>query len=166
MSRGFTFRTTTGLIVGAYAVIAAVLVVGAGRDLGQVVGAYAPQVSWLMQGTTDARVEALLGAGRPETASLYAFVVAISWSMISALTAAGFAWGVLNKGATELGVDKAMNYLTALAGLYARDLHRDRPARAASQHPAGRAARHSRRLVRDDDPKRRDPGAHRRADRA
>jgi hypothetical protein len=119
MSRGFTFRTTTGLIVGAYAVIAAVLVVGAGRDLGQVVGAYAPQVSWLMQGTTDARVEALLGAGRPETASLYAFVVAISWSMISALTAAGFAWGVLNKGATELGVDKAMNYLTALAGLYA-----------------------------------------------
>lgn len=118
-SREFSFRTVTALMVAAFAVIALVLVVGVGRDLLRPVYGMAPQVSWLMNETTVARVGALNDAGRPETAALYALLAALSWSLIVAMSAGSFVWGVMNKGETVLGLDKSLGYLTALAGLYA-----------------------------------------------
>lgn len=119
MSRGITFKTSTTFTVAAYAIIACVLVYALGHDLMRQVPNLAPQVSWLMPETSQVRIAALRAAGRPEIAALYALLAAVSWSMIVALAAGGFTWGVLNKGATVIGVDKALNYLTALAGLYA-----------------------------------------------
>ena len=119
MSQGFSFRVGTALIVGAYAAIMSVLVFGVGRDLWQAVGHYEPQVSWLMSETTVARVAALKMAGHPGAAALYALTASLSWALIGALTAGGFAWGVVHKGAAALGVAKALNYLTAIAALYA-----------------------------------------------
>jgi hypothetical protein len=119
MSHGLSFRAGTALIVGAFAVVAGVLVIGAGRDLEQMVADHAPQVSWMMPETTSVRLAALQAAGRPETAALYSLLVAMSWALISALAAGGFAWGVLNKGDTVLGVDKALSYLAAISALYA-----------------------------------------------
>ncbi len=116
---GLSFRASTGMIALGYAVIAAVLVLALGSHLEQAVPGYVPQVSWLMRETTAIRMAALRAAGRPETAALYAYVAALSWSTVAALTAGGFAWGVMNKGDTALGVDKALNYLTAIAVLYA-----------------------------------------------
>lgn len=118
MSRGLSFRASTALIVTGFSVIAAVLVLGLGHDLWRSVPDMAPQVSWLMPETTPVRVAALKADGRAGTAGLYALMVALSWGLIGALTAGGFAWGVMNKGATVLGVDKALGYLTALAFLY------------------------------------------------
>jgi hypothetical protein len=114
-----SFRAVTALSVGAYAVLLAVLVAGVGHDLTSPVPGLGPQVTWLMPQTTDVRIAALLAAGRDETAALYALVAALSWGLIGALLAGGFAWGVLAKGATVLGLDKALGYLTALAALYA-----------------------------------------------
>jgi hypothetical protein len=120
MSRApLSFRAIAALAVGAYAALLGVLIVCVGRDLGSPLAGLAPQVTWLMAETTQVRVGALLGAGRPETAALYALAAALSWGLIGALSAGGFAWGVLNKGSTTLGVDKALGYMTALAGLYA-----------------------------------------------
>ncbi|RXF73559.1 hypothetical protein [Hansschlegelia zhihuaiae] len=114
-----SFRAVTALIVAAYAVLLGVLVAALGHDLLRPVPGLAPQVSWLMHETTQIRVSALLASGRSGSASLYALSAALSWGLIGALCAGGFVWGVLNKGATVLGVDKSMGYLTALAGLYA-----------------------------------------------
>lgn len=119
MRQRMTFRTGAGLAVMAYAVMAGVLVMAVGSGLGEPIANYVPQVSWLTPETTAARVAALRGAGLFGTAGLYALVVAMSHALIAALFAAGFAWGVLNKGATTLGVDKAVTYATAIAGLYA-----------------------------------------------
>jgi hypothetical protein len=119
MAKPLSFRASSTLIVGAYAVLAAVLVAGVGRDLGQVIANYAPQVSWLMPDATIERMLALQGAGRPETAALYGLMVSLSWGLIAAMGAGGFAWGVLNKGDTVLGVDKALGYLAAMSALYA-----------------------------------------------
>lgn len=118
MNRGFSFRASTALVVGAHAALLAVLVFSVGRNLGTPVADLAPQVSWLMPHTSEVRIAALRAAGRPETAALYALSAALSWALIGALCAGGFAWGVTNKGATVLGVDKALGYLTALAALY------------------------------------------------
>jgi hypothetical protein len=119
MLKGLSFRAGIALIVGGYALIAAVLAFGAGRELWEPVGHYFPQVSWLMPDTTSVRVAALKAAGLPGDAALYALIAAVSWALIAALTAGGFAWGVMTTGETLLGVDKAVNYATALAGLYA-----------------------------------------------
>lgn len=119
MSQGDRFRTNVTFVVVAYAVLLGVLVYALGDHLGRPVQNMAPQVSWLMPDTTAVRVAALKAADRAGTAGLYALAAALSWGLIGALAAAGFAWGVLNKGATVLGVDKAVTYLTALAGLYA-----------------------------------------------
>ncbi len=119
MVQGFSFRAGAALIVGAYVVIVGLLVLASGHDLWRPVGHYVPQVSWLMPETTTVRIAALRLAGEPGTAALYALVAAISWGLISALAAGGFAWGTLNKGATLLGVDKAINYVTALVIFYA-----------------------------------------------
>lgn len=119
MSQGDRFRTNATFAVLAYGVLLAVMVYALGDDLLRPVAAMAPQVSWLMPDTTAVRVTALKAVGRDGTAGLYVLAAAISWGMIGALGAAGFAWGVLNKGATVLGVDKAITYLTAIAGLYA-----------------------------------------------
>jgi hypothetical protein len=118
MSRAPSFRASTALVVTGFAVLTGVLVLGVGHDLWRPIPNILPQVSWLMPETTPFRIAALRGAGRPETAALYALVVALSWGLIGALIAGGFAWGVMNKGATVLGVDKALGYLTALAFLY------------------------------------------------
>lgn len=119
MTGKLTFRAAATLIVGGYAVIAALIVLAAGQHLGQGVSNYAQQISWLMPETTPARVTALRAAGRPETAALYALIASVSWGLISAMSAAGFAWGVLHKGESVLGLDKALTYLAALSGLYA-----------------------------------------------
>ena len=119
MGQGISFRMGTALIVGAYAAIVSVLVFGVGRDLWQAVGHYEPQVSWLMAETTGARVAALKAAGHPGTAGLYTLAASLSWGLIGALTAGGFAWGVVHKGASVIGLDKALNYLIAIAALYA-----------------------------------------------
>ncbi|MFC3694772.1 hypothetical protein ACFOWB_21320 [Chenggangzhangella methanolivorans] len=118
MSRAPSFRASTALIVTGFAVIAGVIAFGLGHDLWRPIPGMAPQVSWLMPETTPVRLAALKGAGMPETAALYALIVALCWGLIGALVAGGFAWGVMNKGATVLGVDKALGYLTALAFLY------------------------------------------------
>lgn len=117
--QGLSFRAATAMMVGAYALLATVLVLAVGQELLRPVPGMAPQVSWLMSETTDARLAALNAAGRPETAALYALVAALSWSLIVALAAGSFVWGVMNKGETVLGLDKALGYLTALAALYA-----------------------------------------------
>lgn len=114
-----SFRTSTAMMVGAYALVMGVLVIGLGQDLMSPVRGMAPQVSWLMSETTATRVGALNAIGRPETAGLYALVAAVSWSLIVAMAAGSFVWGVMTEGDTVLGVDKALGYLTALAGLYA-----------------------------------------------
>lgn len=118
MSLGPSFRVSTAFVAGGFAVLAAVLVIGLGQDLWRAVPDMTPQVSWLMPETTPLRIGALRAAGRPETAALYALMVALCFGLIGALVAGGFAWGVMNKGATVLGVDKALRYLTALAFLY------------------------------------------------
>ena len=118
MTRARSFRTSTALIVTAVAVLLAVMAFGLGHDLWRAIPNMAPQVSWLMPETTPVRVAALKADGRPETAALYALVAAICWGLIGALVAGGFAWGAMNRGATVLGVDKALGYLTALAFLY------------------------------------------------
>lgn len=117
--QGLSFRAVTAMMVVAFAVIVSVLVLGVGRDLIRPVAGMAPQVSWLMTETTTARIGALNGVGRAETAALYALVAALSWSFIVAMSAGSFVWGVMGKGETVLGLDKALGYLTALAGLYA-----------------------------------------------
>lgn len=137
MSRGLSFRAGTALLVGAYAALLAVLIVGVGRHLGQPVADLAPQVSWLMPNTSDVRIAALKAAGRPETAALYALSAALSWGLIGALSAGGFAWGVMNKGATVLGVDKALGYLTALAALYGLSTGLEVLLHVARLHPQG-----------------------------
>jgi len=119
MTGKLSFRASATLIVCGYAVIAALLVLAAGQNLGHGVSNYAQQVSWLTSETTTARLAALRQAGRPETAALYALVAAASWGLIAAMAAAGFAWGVLHKGESLLGLDKALTYLAALSGLYA-----------------------------------------------
>lgn len=119
MTGRLSFRASTALIVGAYVVVVGVLVAGSGADLMRDVPGYAPQVSWLMPETTGARVLALRADGRLDVAGLYALVAALSWALIAALAAGGFAWGVLNKGETVLGLDKAVTYIAALSGLYA-----------------------------------------------
>lgn len=119
MISSLSFRASTALVVCAYATLATVLVAASGGDLLDPVGAYAPQVSWMMPETTGARIEALRAVGRMDVAGLYALVAAASWGLIGALGAGGFAWGVLNKGDTVLGLDKALTYLAALSGLYA-----------------------------------------------
>ncbi len=119
MGQGDRFRTNVTFVVVAYAVLLGVLVYAVGDDLTQPVQNMAPQVSWLMPDTTAVRVSALKAVDRAGVAGLYALAAALSWGLIGALAAAGFAWGVLNKGATVLGVDKAITYVTALAGLYA-----------------------------------------------
>lgn len=118
MSRAPGYKTNVNLIVAAYAAIAAVLAIGLGHGLAEIVPGIGPQVSWLMAETTGVRVAALRAAGRPETAALYALLAAVSWSTIVALATGGFVWGVLTKGATVIGVDRALGYMTALAGLY------------------------------------------------
>ncbi|WP_020179257.1 hypothetical protein [Methylopila sp. M107] len=119
MSERDRFRTNVTLAVSAYAVLFGVLVYAVGDGLLTQVPNLGPQVSWLMSDTTALRVGALKAAGRPETAALYALSAAVSWSLICALAATGFVWGVLNKGAMTLGLDKAIGYATAIAGLYA-----------------------------------------------
>lgn len=119
MVNGLSFRSGVALLVTAYVVLAGVMVLGLGHDLWTAIPSYRPQVSWLMPETTLARVEALRANGALGTSGLYVLVVSTSWALIGALAAGGFAWGVLNKGDTVLGVDKALNYLTGLAALYA-----------------------------------------------
>lgn len=119
MTTSLSFRASATLVVCAYAVLVGVLVAASGGDLLHPVGAYAPQLSWMMPETAGVRIEALRAAGRPDVAGLYALVSAVSWGLIGALSAGGFAWGVLNKGDTVLGLDKALTYAAALSGLYA-----------------------------------------------
>ncbi|MFD1704378.1 hypothetical protein ACFSCV_15325 [Methylopila henanensis] len=119
MSGRLSFRVSTAMIVGAYAIIAGVLVLALGGNLLQAASTYTPQMSWLMPEATGARIAALKAAGRADVASLYALVAALSWGLIGALAAGGFAWGALNKGETVIGVDKAFTYVAVLSGLYA-----------------------------------------------
>ncbi|TBN48594.1 hypothetical protein EYR15_13435 [Hansschlegelia quercus] len=119
MAQGMSFRTAITLIVCGYALLAAVLVFGAGHDLWRPVSHYTPQVSWLFPNTTAVRTAALSADGAFGTAGMYALLAAVSLGLIAALAAGGFAWGVLFKSETELGLDKAVSYATILALLYA-----------------------------------------------
>lgn len=137
MGNGLTFRAITALTVTAYALLLGVLVAAIGDNLWSPIGDLAPQVSWLMRQTTEARVSALRAVDEPGLAALYAMSVAVSFATIGALAAAGFAWGVMNKGATVLGVDKSLGYLTALAGLYAVSTLFELAVHASGLHPHG-----------------------------
>lgn len=119
MTKTISFRAGTALIVAAYVAMVGVLVVFVGKGLGDPVAHYVPQVSWLTPDTTAVRIAALKAAGLAGAAGLYALVVALSFGLIASLAAGGFAWGVLGKGKTVLGVDKAVSYLTVIAALYA-----------------------------------------------
>lgn len=114
-----SFRVSTAMIVGAYALLVSVLVLGLGVDLMKPIATYAPQVTWLSPDTTAARVAALKGVGRADMAALYALVISLSWGLIAALAAGGFGWGLAHKGETVLGLDKMISYATLLVGLYA-----------------------------------------------
>lgn len=119
MSQGSTLRTATAFGVGAYALILGVLILIFGKDLWTPLAGLEPQVSWLLPDSTPMRIAALKAAGLPGNAALYAISAALSWGLIGAFAAGGFAWGVMNKGGTVLGLDKALTYVTALAVLFA-----------------------------------------------
>ncbi|MFD1332762.1 hypothetical protein ACFQ4O_12220 [Methylopila musalis] len=114
-----SFRVSTAMIVGAYALLAGVLVLALGVDLLKPIATYAPQVTWLSPETTASRIAALRGAGRADVAGLYGLVISLSWGLIAALGAGGFGWGLANRGETVLGLDKMISYATLLVGLYA-----------------------------------------------
>lgn len=119
MAKDMSFRTAITLIVSAYALLAAALVLLAGHDLWTPVSNYSPQVSWLFSKTTMVRVASLRAEGALGTAGLYAIMASTSLALIAAMAAGGFAWGVLLKSETELGVDKAATYVTVLSLFYA-----------------------------------------------